>query len=113
MLLLGLGNFSIFYCINSIDLWNIIGNYENIPQPTPVNLKDYKLHDIEIRYGLLQLGEGLAFLHGDVKLLHRNLCPESIVINVHGAWKIFGFDFCALNQNADSKQVQVLLIKVE
>ncbi|XP_011171073.1 SCY1-like protein 2 [Solenopsis invicta] len=85
-------------------LANVLGNYENIPQPTPVNLKDYKLHDIEIRYGLLQLGEGLAFLHGDVKLLHRNLCPESIVINVHGAWKIFGFDFCALNQNADSKQ---------
>jgi len=58
---------------------------------------------------LLQLGEGLAFLHSDVKLLHRNLCPESIVMNVHGAWKIFGFDFCALNQNSDSKQVWVSL----
>ncbi|XP_012054703.1 PREDICTED: SCY1-like protein 2 [Atta cephalotes] len=85
-------------------LANVLGNYENIPQPTPANLKGYKLLDIEIRYGLLQLGEGLAFLHGDVKLLHRNLCPESIVINVHGAWKIFGFDFCALNQNSDGKQ---------
>ncbi|KYN44375.1 SCY1-like protein 2 [Trachymyrmex septentrionalis] len=85
-------------------LTNVLGNYENIPQPTPANLKGYKLLDIEIRYGLLQLGEGLAFLHGDVKLLHRNLCPESIVINVHGAWKIFGFDFCALNQNSDGKQ---------
>ncbi|XP_029155271.1 SCY1-like protein 2 [Nylanderia fulva] len=85
-------------------LANVLGNYENIPQPTPANLRDYKLHDIEIRYGLLQLGEGLAFLHGDVKLLHKNLCPESIVINNHGAWKIFGFDFCALNQNPDSKQ---------
>ncbi|XP_014467910.1 PREDICTED: SCY1-like protein 2 [Dinoponera quadriceps] len=85
-------------------LANVLGNHENIPQPTPANLRDYKLHDIEIRYGLLQLGEGLAFLHGDVKLLHRNLCPESIVINVHGAWKIFGFDFCALNQSSDSKQ---------
>ncbi|EZA58274.1 SCY1-like protein [Ooceraea biroi] len=85
-------------------LANVLGNQENIPQPTPMSLKGYKLHDIEIRYGLLQLGEGLAFLHGDVKLLHRNLCPESIVINVHGAWKIFGFDFCALNQSSDSKQ---------
>ncbi|XP_018050975.1 PREDICTED: SCY1-like protein 2 [Atta colombica] len=85
-------------------LANVLGNYENIPQSTPANLKGYKLLDIEIRYGLLQLGEGLAFLHGDVKLLHRNLCPESIVINVHGAWKIFGFDFCALNQNSDGKQ---------
>ncbi|XP_012216452.1 SCY1-like protein 2 [Linepithema humile] len=85
-------------------LANVLGNYENISQLTPANLKDYKLHDIEIRYGLLQVGEGLAFLHSDVKLLHRNLCPESIVMNVHGAWKIFGFDFCVLNQNSDSKQ---------
>ncbi|KAI4489498.1 hypothetical protein M0802_011033 [Mischocyttarus mexicanus] len=85
-------------------LANALGNMENVPQPLPSNLRNYKLLDIEIRYGLLQLGEGLAFLHGDVKLLHRNLCPESIVINSHGVWKVFGFDFCALNQNIDSKQ---------
>ncbi|XP_028520591.1 SCY1-like protein 2 isoform X2 [Apis cerana] len=82
-------------------LANILGNHNNLPQPLPMALKDYKLHDIEIKYGLLQLGEGLAFLHGDVKLLHRNLCPESIVVNSHGAWKIFGFDFCALNQSIE------------
>ncbi|CAK9814468.1 SCY1-like protein 2 [Anthophora quadrimaculata] len=87
-------------------LANVLKNYDNLPQPLPVTLKDYKLHDVEIKYGLLQLGEGLAFLHGDVKLLHRNLCPESIVINSHGAWKIFGFEFCALNQNAEGKQPQ-------
>ena len=85
-------------------LANALGNHDNLPQPLPVLLKDYKLHDVEIKYGLLQLGEGLAFLHGDVKLLHRNLCPESIVINSHGAWKIFGFDFCALNQSVEGKQ---------
>ena len=85
-------------------LANALGNHDNLPQPLPVVLKDYKLHDVEIKYGLLQLGEGLAFLHGDVKLLHRNLCPESIVINSHGAWKIFGFDFCALNQSVEGKQ---------
>ncbi|XP_076749656.1 SCY1-like protein 2 [Xylocopa sonorina] len=87
-------------------LANILGNHNNLPQPLPITLKDYKLHDVEIKYGLLQLGEGLTFLHGDVKLLHRNLCPESIVVNSHGAWKIFGFDFCALNQSAEGKQPQ-------
>lgn len=87
-------------------LANILGNHNNLPQSLPMALKDYKLHDIEIKYGLLQLGEGLAFLHGDVKLLHRNLCPESIVVNSHGAWKIFGFDFCALNQSIEGKQPQ-------
>lgn len=85
-------------------LTNILGNHGNLPQPLPVPLNDYKLHEIEIKYGLLQLGEGLAFLHGDVKLLHRNLCPDTIVVNSHGAWKIFGFDFCALNQGAEGKQ---------
>ncbi|KAG7210710.1 hypothetical protein KM043_012210 [Ampulex compressa] len=85
-------------------LANVLGHYENISQPPPSSLRNYKLHDIEIRYGLLQLGEGLTFLHGDVKLLHRNLCPESIVINMHGAWKIFGFDLCALNQSTENKQ---------
>nr|XP_034191914.1 SCY1-like protein 2 [Osmia lignaria] len=87
-------------------LANVLGNHDNLPQLLPNNLKDYKLHDVEIKYGLLQLGEGLAFLHGDVKLLHRNLCPESIVVNSHGAWKIFGFDFCALNQSVEGKQSQ-------
>ncbi|KAK0098171.1 hypothetical protein PV326_010748 [Microctonus aethiopoides] len=85
-------------------LANVLGNLENVPQPTPKSINSHKLLDVEIRYGLLQLGEGLAFLHSDVKLLHRNFCPESIVINKHGAWKIFGFDYCALNQNPNEKQ---------
>ncbi|XP_015127087.1 SCY1-like protein 2 [Diachasma alloeum] len=85
-------------------LSNVLGSLENCPQPIPKSLRDYKLLDVETRYGLLQLGEGLAFLHSDVKLLHRNLCPESIVINKQGAWKIFGFDCCALNQNPQDKQ---------
>ena len=89
-------------------LANALGNMENTAQPLPKALREYKLLDVEIRYGLLQLGEGLAFLHSDVKLLHRNLCPESIVINKNGAWKIFGFDFCALNQNPNDKQVNFL-----
>ena len=49
-------------------------------------------------YFFFQLCEGLAFLHDSVKLLHRNLSPDSIVLNEAGAWKIFGFDFCLNNQ---------------
>nr|CAH7718028.1 unnamed protein product [Callosobruchus chinensis] len=76
-------------------LANILGQTTNMPQPA--NMSDYKFFDIEIKYGLLQISEGLAFLHGDVKLLHKNICPESIVINSQGAWKIFGLDFCIHN----------------
>ncbi|VVC87087.1 unnamed protein product, partial [Leptidea sinapis] len=80
-------------------LANILGNTENMPQPTPSHLVNYKLYEVEIKYGLMQVAEGLAFLHNDVKLLHHNICPESIVVNQQGAWKIFGFDFCIANQS--------------
>lgn len=56
-------------------------------------MQDFKLHEVEIKKGLLQLEEGLRFLHSDMKLVHRNFCPESIIINKQGSWKIFGFDF--------------------
>lgn len=81
-------------------LANILGNTENMPQPIPKHLHNYKLYEVEIKYGLMQIAEGLAFLHNDVKLLHHNICPESIVVNQQGAWKIFGFDFCIANQSA-------------
>ncbi|XP_047531256.1 SCY1-like protein 2 [Vanessa atalanta] len=80
-------------------LANILGNTENMPQPVPNNVVNYKLYEVEIKYGLMQIAEGLAFLHNDVKLLHHNICPESIIVNQQGAWKIFGFDFCIANQS--------------
>ncbi|KAJ8956503.1 hypothetical protein NQ318_019221 [Aromia moschata] len=76
-------------------LANVLGQTTNMPQPA--NMSDYKFYDIEIKYGLLQISEGLAFLHNDMKLLHKNISPESIIINSQGAWKIFGLDFCVHN----------------
>ena len=55
------------------------------------------MFDIEIKYGLLQVSEGLAFLHDSAKMLHRNISPEAIVINEAGAWKICGFEYCLAN----------------
>lgn len=80
-------------------LANILGNTDNMTQPIPSHLENYKLYELEIKYGLMQIAEGLAFLHNDVKLLHHNICPESIIVNQQGAWKIFGFDLCIANQN--------------
>ncbi|XP_063705477.1 SCY1-like protein 2 [Culicoides brevitarsis] len=77
-------------------LANVLGDTSNLPSPN--NVAGHKLFDIEIKYGLMQLAEGIGFLHSDVKLLHRNICPESIIVNKQGAWKIFGFDYCAMNQ---------------
>lgn len=78
-------------------LANVLGRTENMPSPVPPHIRDYKMFDVEIKYGLMQLSEGLAFLHDSVKLLHRNISPESIIVNHQGAWKIFGFDFCIPN----------------
>lgn len=79
-------------------LANVLGRHDNLPAPVPAHLRDYKLFEVEIKYGLLQLCEGLAFLHDSVKMLHRNIAPESIILNQQGAWKIFGFDFCLPNK---------------
>ncbi|KAG8180477.1 hypothetical protein JTE90_026639 [Oedothorax gibbosus] len=75
-------------------LANILGFTENMPVPPPKALKNFELFDIEIKYGFLQLTEGLAFLHNDVKMVHGNINPESILVNQNGAWKLAGFDFC-------------------
>lgn len=85
-------------------LANILGEAENMPVPPPPELKDYQLFDVEIKYGFLQVSEGLAFLHNDVKRLHRNLCPQSIVVNKKGAWKIAGFDFSIAASNPQDPQ---------
>lgn len=83
-------------------LSNILGNFNNMPsmsetQPFP------QLHEIEIKYGLIQLMEGLQFLHNDMKMIHRHICPESIIVNAEGSWKLFGFDFaCVLNIDSET-----------
>ena len=48
------------------------------------------MYDVEIKYGLLQISEGLTFIHNSAKMLHRNISPESILINEQGAvqWRL-------------------------
>ena len=75
-------------------LANTLGQHENLPTPVPLELRSFTMFDVEIKYGLLQISEGLQFLHSSAKMLHRNISPESIIINEQGAWKIFGFEYC-------------------
>uniref|UniRef100_A0A8D8FQB3 SCY1-like protein 2 n=2 Tax=Culex pipiens TaxID=7175 RepID=A0A8D8FQB3_CULPI len=70
---------------------NIIG--ESIPSSVVSELMNYKLHDAELKFGILQLFEGLNFIHNEAKLIHRNISPHSILLNTNGAWKLFGFDY--------------------
>ncbi|KAF9070376.1 kinase-like domain-containing protein [Rhodocollybia butyracea] len=49
-----------------------------------------ELDEVEIQKGILQICKGLIFLHSSAQLIHSNLCPESIIINRAGDWKISG-----------------------
>ncbi|KAJ3572805.1 hypothetical protein NP233_g2841 [Leucocoprinus birnbaumii] len=49
-----------------------------------------ELDEVEIQKGILQLCKGLSFLHSSAQLIHSNICPESIIINTAGDWKISG-----------------------
>ena len=40
-----------------------------------------------------QLSEALFFLHFTCKTIHRNICPQSIIINKLGTWKLCGLEF--------------------
>lgn len=42
-------------------LANVLGHTENMPVPPPSGLKDYKLYDVEIKYGLMQVYMYLNF----------------------------------------------------
>ncbi|KAF5391896.1 hypothetical protein D9757_001705 [Collybiopsis confluens] len=49
-----------------------------------------ELDEVEIQKGILQICKGLQFLHSSAQLIHSHLCPESVIINRAGDWKISG-----------------------
>ncbi|RHZ80326.1 hypothetical protein Glove_137g49 [Diversispora epigaea] len=73
-------------------LSNLLNNYDNL-SPVPDDIKNFEMDELEIQKGLLQVGKGLQFCHNDAKIVHSNLVPEAIFVNVKGDWKIGGFGF--------------------
>ena len=55
--------------------------------------KEFEIDELEIQKGLLQVAQGLEFLHESAGLVHGNLTPEAIFVNVKSDWKIAGFAF--------------------
>lgn len=70
-------------------------------------MNDEPLSELEIKYGLDRIVEGLAFLHGSCKLVHCSLSPMSIVIAADGQWKLSGL---GLSQPLSSPGVPQMLI---
>ncbi|CAG8713332.1 1326_t:CDS:2, partial [Racocetra fulgida] len=62
-------------------LANLLGNTENLSM-VPDDIKNFELDELEIQKGLLQVGKGLQFCHNDAKIVHSNLVPEAIFVNI-------------------------------
>ncbi|KAH9518743.1 SCY1-like protein 2 [Bulinus truncatus] len=81
-------------------LANVLGLCDNLTGSSKV-LSEFQLYEVEIKHGLLQILEGLGFLHNDAKMMHRNICPSSIVLAKFGTWKLAGCEF--VQQASDSQ----------
>ncbi|KAF5092926.1 hypothetical protein D0Z00_004337 [Geotrichum galactomycetum] len=57
------------------------------------SLDNGDLDELIIQKGLLQIAEGLDFLHSAAGLVHLDIQPASILINVKGDWKLSGVGF--------------------
>ena len=42
-------------------LANVLGRHDNLPSPVPPHIRDYKMFDVEIKYGLLQVRKAFRF----------------------------------------------------
>lgn len=58
------------------------------------------LGDTECRLGVLDVIQGLSFLHNDARLVHFAVCPDNVYISTSGKWKLGGLNFaCAYTQD--------------
>ncbi|CED82285.1 kinase-like protein [Phaffia rhodozyma] len=51
-------------------------------------LEGVDLDEVEIQKGILQITHGLSFLHTQAKIIHQNISPEAVLINLKGDWKL-------------------------
>ena len=62
--------------------------------------REVEIDQLEIQKGLLQIGQGLEFLHDSAGLVHGNLTPEAIFVNAKSDWKISGLGFSGKNEES-------------
>ncbi|CAH0716092.1 unnamed protein product, partial [Brenthis ino] len=64
-----------------------------VPSPRPPFAREYNFLDIELRFGILQIIEALNFIHYTTRQVHRNVCPQVVIVTKRGTWKLFGLEF--------------------
>ena len=65
--------------------------------------RELEIDELEIQKGLLQVAQGLEFLHESASLVHGNLTPEAVFVNIKSDWKIAGFGFAGPPDNTNSQ----------
>ena len=68
----------------------------------PAHLAHLRLSKLEIKHGILQLADALAFLHAGAGLVHRALSPETVAVTSAGGWKLAGGFGHAASTRGDS-----------
>jgi SCY1-like protein 2 len=56
-------------------------------------MRNINISELEAKHGLLQVADGLTFLHQSAGLVHRSISPRSILVTRSGSWKLAGFGF--------------------
>lgn len=70
---------------------------------TTENFSEIYHSDMELKLHVLELLEGISFMHNTVKNAHFNICPENIYITEDNKWKLSGFNFTTLLPNESYK----------
>ncbi|KAL9072241.1 MAG: hypothetical protein Q9161_003714 [Pseudevernia consocians] len=65
--------------------------------------RELEIDELEIQKGLLQVAQGLEFLHESAGLVHGNLTPDAIFVNVKSDWKIAGLGFAGPPDTSSSQ----------
>ena len=65
--------------------------------------RELEIDELEIQKGLLQVAQGLEFLHESAGLVHGNLTPDAIYVNAKSDWKIAGLGFAGPPDNSSSQ----------
>ena len=64
--------------------------------------REIEIDQLEMQKGLLQIGQGLEFLHESAGLVHGNITPDAIFINAKSDWKLSGLGFSGKNEESKS-----------
>eukprot|EP00357_Protocruzia_adherens_P036390 CAMPEP_0115017624 /NCGR_PEP_ID=MMETSP0216-20121206/28242_1 /TAXON_ID=223996 /ORGANISM="Protocruzia adherens, Strain Boccale" /LENGTH=554 /DNA_ID=CAMNT_0002388505 /DNA_START=77 /DNA_END=1737 /DNA_ORIENTATION=+ len=81
-------------------LHSLLGNDEDVTARSKV-----KPSELEMKLNILDVVEGITFLHNDAKIIHLGISPENIYVTQSGKWKISGFSMAVTNSYESEVEV--------